>query len=268
MALSQENADAYAASFGALADATRVRLLHSVAASGETTVEALADELGIGPAACAGHLRTLADVGFVGLHNESVVCRRGFPQVTTTTAKPLRLPDDVNVRPLLPRDWPDVRRIYAEGIATGLATFETDVPSRAALDAKWLPDQRWVAEVDGAVAGWAALTAASSRPCYAGVAETSVYIADGMRGRGVGKALLHQQVSGADAAGIWTLQSAIFAENTASLALHHAAGFRTVGIRERIARLNGRWHDTVFIERRAPSNARVRASAPPADQTG
>jgi L-amino acid N-acyltransferase YncA len=159
----------------------------------------------------------------------------------------------VTVRALEPRDWPAVRRIYAEGIATGMATFETTVPSQAKLDAKWLPGHRWVAEVNGEVAGWAAASAVSDRDCYSGVAETSVYVRDGFRGHGVGKALLRRQIEAADAAGIWTLQSAIFAENTASIALHHGAGYRTIGVRERIARLHGVWHDTVFIERRAPT---------------
>jgi L-amino acid N-acyltransferase YncA len=159
----------------------------------------------------------------------------------------------VAVRALRPDDWADVRRIYAEGIATGIATFETTVPSKAALDAKWLPNHRWVAEIDGAVAGWTAATPVSTRDCYAGVAETSVYVAERFRGRGVGRALLRQQVGAADADGLWTLQTAIFTANRPSIALHHAAGYRTVGIRERIARRDGVWHDTVLLERRSPT---------------
>lgn len=143
-------------------------------------------------------------------------------------------------------------RIYGEGIATRNATFETDVPSRAALEAKWLPGHRWVAELDGEVAGWAALTPTSPRECYAGVVETSIYVADGCRGRGVGRALVARQIAAADEAGLWTIQTAIFPENTASIALHHSFGFRTVGTRERIARLDGIWRDTVIIERRGP----------------
>jgi L-amino acid N-acyltransferase YncA len=149
-------------------------------------------------------------------------------------------------------DWDDVRRIYAEGIATGDATFETEVPDRASLDAKWVPGQRWVAELDGRVAGWTAMFRISVRDCYAGVVETSVYVSAEARGRGVGKALLRQQIAGADAAGLWTLQTAIFPENEASIALHLHAGYRTVGVRERIGRLNGRWRDTVLLERRSP----------------
>lgn len=161
-------------------------------------------------------------------------------------------PGDVLVRALRDHDWPAVRRIYGEGVATGDATFETEVPAREVLEAKWLPAHRWVAEVDGAVAGWAAITPVSARACYAGVGETSVYVGADFRGRGVGKVLLRAQVTAADADGMWTLQSSIFPENRASLALHHAAGFRTVGVRERIARHHGVWRDTVLIERRAP----------------
>ena len=143
-----------------------------------------------------------------------------------------------------------------EGIATGIATFETTVPTRASLDAKWLPGHRWVAEIDGEVVGWTALSPVSTRECYAGVAESSIYVADGYRGRGIGKALIRQQVVAADEAGLWTLQTAIFTENRASIALHHQAGYRTVGIRERIAQLNGTWHDTVLIERRTDTVTR------------
>ena len=163
---------------------------------------------------------------------------------------PEDVPADVTVRPLRDEDWPAVRRIYGEGIATGTATFETAVPSRATLDAKWIPDQRWVAELDGEIVGWAAATPVSTRDCYSGVAETSIYVADGHRGRGIGKALIRQQVIALDEAGYWTLQTSIFTENRASLALHHSAGYRTIGIRERIAQRNGTWHDTVFLERR------------------
>ena len=158
----------------------------------------------------------------------------------------------VPVRPLCEADWSAVRRIYGEGIATRNATFETEVPPREVLDAKWLPGHRWVAEVDGAVAGWAALSPTSSRDCYRGVVETSIYVDGRFRGRGIGRALVEHQVAAADADGLWTITTAIFPENTASIALHHACGFRTVGVRDRVARLDGRWRDTVVIERRSP----------------
>lgn len=156
------------------------------------------------------------------------------------------------VRALSESDWPAVREIYAQGIATRNATFETEVPPSTELDRKWLPDHRWIAEIGGTVAGWAAITPVSSRPCYSGVGETSIYVAGPFHGQGIGRALIQRLVEAADTAGLWTLQTAIFPENKPSLALHHSAGFRTVGIRERIAQLDGIWRDTVFLERRTP----------------
>jgi L-amino acid N-acyltransferase YncA len=207
-------------------------------------------------------------VGFVHVRKDgtttvvtvNAACCFGFPQavdavmglVSPLSAEPPAGPADVTVRALGEADWDAVLRIYAEGIATGNATFETTVPGRDSVEAKWLPGHRWVAELDGEVVGWAASSPASTRECYAGVAETSVYVAGGCRGRGVGRALLHRQVTAADEGGLWTLQAAIFPENRASLALHHAAGYRTVGVRERIARRDGVWRDTVLIERRSP----------------
>lgn len=159
----------------------------------------------------------------------------------------------VTLRPLETADWPAVRRIYAEGIATGHATFETEVPEHEVLAAKWLPGHRWVAEADGRVVGWTAVTPVSARECYAGVGESSVYVAAGTRGRGVGRALVNRQVTAADEAGLWTLQTSIFPENEGSIALHVSAGYRIVGVRERIARHHGVWRDTVLLERRSPA---------------
>jgi L-amino acid N-acyltransferase YncA len=147
-------------------------------------------------------------------------------------------------------DWDDVRRIYALGIATRNATFETEVPSADALDAKWVPGQRWAITLDGAVVGWAAMTPTSARECYRGVAETSIYIDTAIVGRGLGKQLLAHQVDAALEAGYWTLQTSIFPENEASLAIHRKAGFRDVGRRERIAQLDGLWRDTILLELR------------------
>ncbi|TDQ00300.1 helix-turn-helix domain-containing GNAT family N-acetyltransferase [Labedaea rhizosphaerae] len=260
----------YAEWFACLAEPVRVRLLHAVATSPKgITVGVLTRIIGTSQSTTSHHVRKLADVGFVHLRKEGTAtivtvneaCCSGLPHaadavmglLTPRSAYPDNLPDDVTVRALRSKDWPAVRRIYREGIETGIATFETTVPSRASLDAKWLPDHRWVAELDGEVVGWTAATPVSTRDCYAGVAETSIYVAGGHRGRGIGKALLHKQVTAADEAGIWTLQTAIFTENRASIALHHSAGYRTVGIRERIAQLNGRWHDTALIERRSPT---------------
>src|SRR4051794_33294843 len=142
-------------------------------------------------------------------------------------------------------DWPQVRAIYLEGIATGNATFETDAPSWEAWDAGHLTVGRLVARGDGRVLGWAALSPVSKRACYAGVAEASVYVGASARGRGVGRALLVRLIEESEAAGIWTLQGAAFAENAASLRLQSACGFRVVGRRERIGRLGGVWRDTV-----------------------
>jgi L-amino acid N-acyltransferase YncA len=147
-------------------------------------------------------------------------------------------------------DWPRVAEIYAEGIATGEATFETDVPSWVEWDSSHRPDLRIVAERGGELVGWAALAPVSRRPCYAGVAEESVYVADRTRGRGVGSSLLRTLLERADRAGVWTIQTSIFPENVASIELHRRCGFRAVGRRERIAQLRGVWRDTVVMERR------------------
>ncbi|UDY24120.1 GNAT family N-acetyltransferase [Nocardioides sp. Kera G14] len=155
------------------------------------------------------------------------------------------------IRALEERDWGDVRRIYRLGIETRNATFETAVPDAEALDAKWIAGQRWVIEHEGAVAGWAAMTAVSARECYRGVGETSIYLDTALIGRGLGTLLIAHQVRAAQEAGFWTLQTSIFPENTASLALHRRAGFREVGCRERIAQLDGAWRDTILLELRA-----------------
>jgi L-amino acid N-acyltransferase YncA len=159
----------------------------------------------------------------------------------------------VEIRPMTEHDWPAVERIYAEGIATRNATFDTEPPSWDDFDAGRLPDHRLVAIDAGEVVGWAALSPTSSRECYAGVVENSVYVAAGARGRGVGRTLLEALIAGADEAGLWTIETGIFPENESSLALHERVGFRVVGRRERIAQLDGVWRDTLFLERRSES---------------
>ena len=151
-----------------------------------------------------------------------------------------------------PHDWPAVREIYEQGIATKQATFETATPSWEDWDAGHFVDLRLVAEEDGEVIGWAALSPVSRRAAYAGVAEGSVYVAAGARSRGVGRALLGKLLADADEAGFWTIQTSIFPENVASIELHRRCGFRVVGTRERIGQLDGVWRDTVLMERRAP----------------
>jgi L-amino acid N-acyltransferase YncA len=156
----------------------------------------------------------------------------------------------VEIHPLTPEDWPAVGAIYAEGVATGEATFETETPTWTEFDAGRLPDHRLVAVDGDRVVGWAALSPTSRRECYAGVVEHSVYVEESSRGRGIGRVLLEALVASAAAAGIWTIQTSIFPENAASLALHLRVGFRIVGRRERIAQLNGIWRDTLLLERR------------------
>ena len=144
-----------------------------------------------------------------------------------------------------------VLAIYQAGIDEGNATFETCAPGWAVFTAARLPAHRYVASVGGRVAGWVAASAVSGRCVYAGVVEHSVYVDPGARGQGVGRQLLDALISSTEAAGIWTIESGIFPENTASAALHQAAGFRTVGIRERIGQHHGCWRDVVLFERRS-----------------
>jgi L-amino acid N-acyltransferase YncA len=157
----------------------------------------------------------------------------------------------VAVRAMRADDWPAVAEIYAAGIATGDATFETDVPTWDRWDAGHLPGHRLVAELDGHVVGWAAVAPVSGRCVYAGVVEDSVYVAEAARGRRVGRRLLAALAESTENAGIWTIQTGIFPENEGSLALHRAAGFRVVGVRERLGQLHGRWRDVVLLERRS-----------------
>jgi L-amino acid N-acyltransferase YncA len=164
----------------------------------------------------------------------------------------------VVIRVMCAEDAKQVLAIYQAGMDAGNASFEHTAPDWTAFDASKLPDHRFVAVDDGnpgAVLGWVAISAVSARMVYAGVVEHSVYVHPDARRRGAGRALLDALIASTEAAGIWTIQSGIFPENTASLALHHSAGFRTVGVRERVGRhltQGNRWRDVVFIERRSP----------------
>ncbi|WP_107773607.1 helix-turn-helix domain-containing GNAT family N-acetyltransferase [Nocardioides sediminis] len=267
--LDRERAEEYAEWFAVLADPTRVRLLHtlSTSTSGAMRIGDLAEALGISQSTCSHHCQLLRKVGFVvvdkvgtsSMVSVNAACCTGLPHaadvvmgtLSSVPCCPADLPADVTTRPVRAEDMEAVLAIYAEGLATRNATFETVVPTARQLADRWIPGLAWVAELDGEVVGWAAVSPVSSRECYSGVGESSVYVAESARGRGVGTALLHAQVNGADAAGMWTLQTSIFPENRASLALHRSAGYRTLAVRTRIARLDGEWRDTVLMERRS-----------------
>jgi L-amino acid N-acyltransferase YncA len=157
------------------------------------------------------------------------------------------------IRPMAPGDGREVLAIYQAGLDGGQASFETRAPEWADFDAGKLPEHRHVAAdpATGQVIGWVAVSPVSSRRVYAGVVEHSVYVDPGHQGRGIGLALMVALIASTEAAGIWTIQSAIFPENDASFRLHQRAGFRVVGTRERVARHHGRWRDTVILERRS-----------------
>jgi len=157
----------------------------------------------------------------------------------------------VSIEVLKPEDWPEVRAIYLEGIASGHATFETDPPSWEQWDAAHLSFARLVARESDNVIGWAALSPVSQRCVYGGVAEVSVYVSKRSRQSGVGRKLLTALIDESERNGIWTLQAGMFPENVGSLALHRACGFREVGRRERVGKLNGTWRDTLLFERRS-----------------
>jgi L-amino acid N-acyltransferase YncA len=164
---------------------------------------------------------------------------------------------DISVKPhvitrlLELADWPQVEAIYLDGIATGNATFETAAPTLEQWDRAHLPFARLVAVNGDTIAGWAALSPVSQRCVYGGVAEVSVYVSGNFRGTGVGRKLLQALIVSSEENGIWTLQAGMFPENAGSLALHRSCGFRDVGRRERIGKLNGVWRDTILLERRS-----------------
>lgn len=155
------------------------------------------------------------------------------------------------VRPMVADDAAAVLAIYAEGIALGTATFETSVPTWESWDADHLVDHRLVAVADGAVLGWVAASRVSGRCAYAGVVEVSCYVAAAARGRGVGSTLIGALVESSESGGVWTVQAGVFADNAASLAMVARHGFRRVGVRERLGRRGGQWHDVVLLERRS-----------------
>jgi L-amino acid N-acyltransferase YncA len=267
--LGKQDAENYAEWFAVLSDPTRVRMLHAVSTSsaGALRIGDLAERVGISQSTCSHHVELLRRVGFVNVDkvgtssmvSVNAACCTGLPHAAdvvmgTLSAAPCcpeDLPTDVVTRPVTKHDMSRVLEIYEEGLRTRNATFETEVPNAQEMQDRWLPGLAWVAELDGEVVGWTAIGPVSQRAVYAGVGETSVYVAETARGRGVGKSLLFAQVNEADAAGLWTLQTSVFPENRASLALHRAAGYRTLAVRRRIGRLDGVWRDTVLLERTA-----------------
>jgi L-amino acid N-acyltransferase YncA len=161
------------------------------------------------------------------------------------------------IRGMQPSDWSMVRSIYAAGIAGGNASFETEPPEWEIWDESHLSDLRYVAVDGDEVIGWVAASPVSDRCCYSGVVENSVYVDPGRQGRGVGKLLLGAFITASESAGIWTIQTGIFPENEASLALHEACGFRVVGRRERLGQLDGQWRDVMLLERRSQAPVEI-----------
>src|SRR5215469_1848895 len=248
-------AEDYAAWFRALADGTRVKIVSLLARHGRPMkVAEIVAAVQVGQSTVSQHLKVLAAVRFVlaerrgtaRYYRINAACVSSFP----TAAGPVGLA----IRPMLSADAEQVLAVYQAGLDAGDASFETAVPSWAAFDAARLPEHRHVATADdtGELLGWVAVSPVSARSVYAGVVEHSVYVTQGARGRGVGGALLEALIDSTEAAGIWTIQSAIFPENTASLLLHKQKEFRIMGVRERIGCHHGRWRDVVLVERRSP----------------
>jgi L-amino acid N-acyltransferase YncA len=159
--------------------------------------------------------------------------------------------NDITIRTMLATDWESVANIYKQGIDTGMATFETKVPTFEMWDKAHLSYCRFVAESTTEIIGWVALSPVSNRCVYGGIAEISVYISENSRGKGLGKLLIEHVISASEQEGIWTLQSGIFPTNYGSIKIHEAAGFRMIGKRERVGKLHGQWVDNVLFERRS-----------------
>ena len=157
----------------------------------------------------------------------------------------------MEIKPMEPTHWNEVRRIYEEGLAVRNATFQTTVPERKEWDKVHIQSSRLIAIDNGQIVGWAALTPVSSRCVYGGVAEVSVYVAAKARGKGVGKILLKKLIAASEANNFWTLQAGIFPENMPSIKIHEANDFRLIGKREKIGQMNGVWRDTILLERRS-----------------
>lgn len=159
---------------------------------------------------------------------------------------------EYRIEEMRPSDWEQVGSIYLQGINTGIATFQSELPSWESWNEGHSKSCRLVARSGDSILGWVALSPASSRSCYAGVAEVSIYIGENYKGQGIGTSLLQNVIKLSEEIGFWTLQSGIIRENTISIALHKKCGFREIGVRERVAKMNnGIWHDVVLVERRS-----------------
>jgi len=278
-AAARPEAEDYAAWFRALADGTRVKIVSLLARHGRPMkVGEIVAAVHVGQSTVSQHLKILAAVRFVLAERRGTAryyrindaCVSLFPTAADLVgglAAPVpqeqeqdqlmvgafREPAGFTIRPMRTCDADRVLAVYQAGLDAGDASFETDVPSWAEFDAGRLPGHRYVAasEDTGEVLGWVAASAVSGRRAYAGVVEHSVYVAPTARRRGVGAALLQALIDSTEAAGIWTIQSGIFPENTNSIRLHQRQGFRVVGTRERIGRHRGKWRDVVLLERRS-----------------
>jgi len=273
-------AEDYAAWFRALADGTRVKIVSLLARHGRPMkVAEIVAAVQVGQSTVSQHLKVLAAVKFVlaerrgtaRYYRINAACVSSFPTAAALVGglaaplpdqpeleflpplPPFPGPIGLAIRPMLPADGEQVLAVYQAGLDAGDASFETAVPSWADFDAARLPEHRHVATADDTreLLGWVAVSPVSSRGAYAGVVEHSVYVTPDARGRGVGTALLHALIDSTEAAGIWTIQSGIFPENTASLRMHERTDFRVVGVRERIGCHHGRWRDVVLVERRS-----------------
>lgn len=158
---------------------------------------------------------------------------------------------EITYRSMITADWNIVAEIYRQGIKTGNATFQQEIPNWEDWDSGHLKTCRVVALIEETVTGWAALTPVSGRCVYAGVAEVSAYVAEEFRGKKIGAKLLNKLILESEKSNIWTLQAGIFPENIPSLVIHEQAGFRRVGFRERIGKMNGHWRDIILLERRS-----------------
>ena len=274
--LARREARQYAAWFRALADPTRIQIVSVLArADGPVNVGEIVAATAVSQSTVSQHLKVLAEVRFVLAERRGTAryyrlndaCVESFPTAADLVAGktppapagqspvppgPHDAPAGVTIRPMTAADGPQVLAIYQAGLDSGAASFETQAPSWEAFDASRLPAHRHVAVGgSGEVLGWAAVSHVCDRCVYQGVVEHSVYVAPSARQRGVGAALLAALISSTEAAGIWTIQSGIFPENTASLRLHEQAGFRVVGTRQRVGSHHGRWRDVILMERRS-----------------